>query len=294
VKIRDLFASRYVELDPAEKWEIHFSQREGGEYYNGNYTSHPYTPRERAEVPAGAMESLAEPCGIEGLHQVFIVPWAVRCIDFQNTRVISPNSVLAIGSRAVGLWTEKPQPGVKVMIRVEELAAIEDVMILLYGRLSFLPFGEKLRIRYNTVARQRLEPALLELRKRLAGPEQGIPRNGGGSSVLPFKWNYLLHSPRVGLAEDAAVAFRFARVPRRRRKDPLRGELLVLNPRELVYACDPADAQAEYGVDSFIVPRSLVAGISAGEGGLDITAKGTRFSLSMAPELSAAAVQWLG
>jgi hypothetical protein len=194
----------------------------------------------------------------------------------------------------VGLWTEKPRPGVKVMIRIEELAAIEDVMILLYGRLSFLPFGDKLRIRYNTVARQRLEPALLELRRRLAGPEQGIPRSSEASTVLPFKWNYLLHSARVGLAEDGAVAFRFARVPRRRRRATPRGQLLVLNPRELVYLCDPPESDEEYGVDSFIVPRSLVAGISTRNGNLEIVAKGARFSLSMSPGLSDAALQWLG
>jgi hypothetical protein len=240
------------------------------------------------------MESLAEPCGIEGLHQIFIIPWAVRCVDFQNTRVISPNSVLAIGDRAVGLWTEKPQPGVKVMIRVEELAAIEDVMILLYGRLSFLPFGEKLRIRYNTVARQRLEPALLQLRKKLAGPAREIPRGNGGSAVLPFKWNYLLHSARVGLAEDGAVAFRFAQVPRRRRRDPPRSQLLVLNPLELVYICDPVESEEDYGVDSFIVPRSLVTEIRNRDRNLEIVAKGARFSLPMAPELSDAAVRWVG
>src|SRR5208337_3899022 len=170
MRFRDLFSARRQEVDPAEKWELHFRESEGGSYYGGNYASHPYTPHQLAEVPAGAMESLREPCGVEDLHQVFIVPWAVRSVDSRGRRVISPNSVLALGARAVGLWTEKPQPGLKVVIRMEELAAIEDVMILLYGRLSFVPFGERLRIRYNTVARDKLEQALLELRQQLSGP----------------------------------------------------------------------------------------------------------------------------
>lgn len=122
----------------------------------------PHAPRRAEDIPSGALESLSESCGIEGLRQVFLIPRAVRSIGWRDQKVISPNSVLAIGSRAVGLWTEKPEPGVKVMIPLKKLSAIEDVTILLYGRLSFFSFGDRLTIRYNTLARSGLEPALLE------------------------------------------------------------------------------------------------------------------------------------
>jgi hypothetical protein len=68
----------------------------------------------------------------------------------------------------------------------------------------------------------------------------------------------------------------------------------VLNPHELVYLCDPAEANEKYGVDSFIVPRSRVSGIRVQKGNLEVTAMGAHFSLSMAPVLSDAAVHWLG
>ena len=38
-------------------------------------------------------------------------------------------------------------------IPLERLSAIEDVTILLYGRLSFISPSERLTIRYNTLAR---------------------------------------------------------------------------------------------------------------------------------------------
>jgi hypothetical protein len=72
---------------------------------------------------------------------------------------------------------------------------MKDVTILLYGRLSFYSTAQRLRIRYNTVTRIGLEPALLELRRRLTGPAQRTPRDDLGAPALPFKWDRLLHTP---------------------------------------------------------------------------------------------------
>jgi hypothetical protein len=279
-------------LDPPESWELHFTEREGGSYFRANRGSYPYTPRRSEEIPQGAMESLQEICGVEGLHQIFIMPLAVRGLGTQ--KLISPNSVLAIGARAVGLWTEKPEPGVKVSILLDEVAAIEDVAILLYGRISFLPFGDRLTIRYNTVARPELEPSLLELRKRLAGPAQQVPREDAKTERLPFKWRNLVRSIDVCQQESAPVAFRFAQTPRRSRHDVQQSQLLVLNPYELVYMSDPIEAEDKYGEDSFIVPRSRISGIQIQEKDLAITSNGVHFKISMMPELRAAAVHWLG
>jgi hypothetical protein len=199
MSIRDTVIPRCQESDLAETWELPFSESEGSSYYRMNRGSYPYTPRRAEDVPTGALESLGEICVIEDLHQVFIVPLAVRSTGARGKKVISPNSVLALGARAVGLWTEKPQPGVRVVIPLEELAAMEDVTILLYGRLSFCSAAQRLSIRYNTVTRGGLEPALLELRKRLTGPAQQTPRDDPAATALPFKWNQLLHTPRVRL-----------------------------------------------------------------------------------------------
>jgi hypothetical protein len=292
MNIREAIAASLREEDPAETWELPFSASEGGSYFRERRGSYPVTPRRAEDVPAGAMESLAETCGVEDLHQVFIIPLAVRSTGVRGRNVISPRSVLALGSRAVGLWTEKPQPGVRVVITLDELAAVEDRTILLYGRLSFLSPGQSLRIRYNMVARGGLERALLELRRRLTGPARPIPQESLGTPPLPFKWKVLLQTLPVRLDADSSVAFRFAAVPEKARRAAPRGQLIVLNPWELVFLCEPAGASSRYGVDSFIVPRARVTDLRTNAGGVEVDANGARFPLPMAPALAEAARQW--
>jgi len=279
--------------DPAEKWEIRFTEAEGGSYFRSERASHPYTPRRLEDVPAGALESLEEECGVRALNQIFVIPLAVRSIRGLGQKVISPNSVLALGNRAVGLWTEKPQAGVKLTIPLERVAAIEDVTILLYGRLSFVPFGDRLTIRYNTVARQEMEPALLALRERLAGSAYPLPPTEHDAAELPFKWHVLLQDPVVRLEENFPVVHSFASV-RGRSRELDRGQLLVMNPYELVYLCDPTESTERYGVDSFVVPRSKITAAHVQENCLEVTSNGARIEISMAPSLCEAAIRWMG
>jgi hypothetical protein len=292
--LRELITRGRRALDPAESWELVFSEREGGSWFRANSTSHPYTPRRGEDIPPGAWGPLKDACGLDGLHQVFIIPWAVRSIGLGNRKVISPNSVLAIGTRAVALWTEKPQPGIRIIIPLAEVAAIEDVTILLFGRLSFVPFGQQLTIRYNTVARRALEPALLQLRRRLSGPALPIPPEVDRAAALPFKWHNLIRTAQVRVEECAPVAFRFHTAPKTSRHGHARGELLVLNPYELVYLCDPPDSLHQYGEDSFIIPRARMSEVRAGEKAALVTSRGARLSITMAPALSRAAAAWCG
>jgi len=276
--------------DPAEDWELPCSRRQGASYFSG-IASYPRTPGRWEEIPAAALASLKEYCAIEELGQVFVIPWAVRSVDVSPRRFITPNSVLAIGSRAVGLWTDKPEPGMKAGILLEDLAAIEDINILLYGRLGFFSKDGRVTIRYNTVARRSLEPALLALRKRLAGPAEPVPREAEAASPLPFKWNYFAQSMLVRLREDAVIAYRFAEAPGASRRDLGQAHLLALNPQELVYLKDPYCSR--YGADAFIVPRSAISEVRIREKLLDITSNEARFRLAMMPELRDAAVRWL-
>jgi hypothetical protein len=289
----DTVFPRRREMDPPERWELSYTEKEGGSYFRANRGSYPFTPRRAEDIPRGALESLREICRVEGLHQVFIIPRAVRGLGAQ--KLISPNSVLAIGARAVGLWTEKPEPGVKVSILLDEVAAIEDITILLYGRLSFLPFGDRLTIRYNTVARPELEPSLLELRKRLAGPAQRVPQENESMGELPCKWRNVVRSTSVRLQEGAPVAFRFAESPKRSRHSVEHGELLVLNPYELVSMSDPvnSDSVDNLGADSLIVPLSRISDVQIQENDLAITVNGVHFRLTMLPKLCEAAARWL-
>jgi hypothetical protein len=216
----------------------------------------------------------------------------MRPIGWRDQRVISPHSVLAIGSRAVGLWVDEPEPGVKIMIPLERLAAIEDATILLYGRLSFISFGIRLTIRYNTIARFGLVPALLRLRSRLVGSPQPVPRAEKGESELPFKWKRVLHSTMARLEEGASVAFCFANAKRKSRDDIERGQLLVLNPHELVYMRDPLYASHRYGADSFILPRARITSARVDENKLKVTSNNVSFTPSMVSELRKTAARW--
>lgn len=281
-----------MQQDPAEKWEIPYTEKEGGSFYKG-ISSYPTVPHGIEEIPSGARDALWDACGVARLGQVFLIPWAVRPTGIRNQRVITPNSVLVIGSKAVGLWTDKPEPGVRALLRMEDLAAIEDVTILLYGRLSFLSSTDRLSIRYNTVVRERLDPALFELRKRLAGPARQVPRDAPGMPPLPFKWDLLSHSVRARLAEGSSATCRFVTVPGMRRQAALRGQLLVLNPHELVYMRDPPKAPGTFGEDSFIVSRARVAGVRIEDDSLVVSANGVDVPLPMAPALREEAVRWL-
>ena len=280
--------------DPAEKWEIRFTETEGGSYFRNQRPSHPYTPRQDTDIPAGARQALEEACGALELGQVFIIPWAVRSTETLARKVISPHSVLALGNRAVGLWTEKPQPGVKITIPLEQVAAIEDVTILLYGRLSFVPFGDRLTIRYNTVARQRMEPALLALRRRLAGAAQPLPAFCQSEEGLLFKWAVYLREPLVRLSPDSPVIYAHASVRGRSRRELRRRELIALNPFELVFLCDPLESTERYGVDSYVIPRSRIAGLGVQDDGLVVFSNGARIRIPMTPSLREAAVNWMG
>ena len=278
--------------DPAEGWELPCPPAEAEGYFRGVCDVFPRVPRRAEDLAAGALDALMERCGLEGLRQVFMMPRSARMTGSAEHRVVTPRSVLGIGTRCVGLWTEEPLPGVKVVIPLERLSAIEDVTVLLYGRLSFISPLERLTIRYNTLARSILEPVLLELRHRIAGPPAVLPDKGAADPDLPMKWKRLLRSPVLGFHENAPVTFCFAHAPPATRQDVSRGQILVVNPHELVYMCDPPEASHTYGADSHIVPRHRITRVRDRETYLEVAANGARLSLPMVRELRRAGARW--
>jgi hypothetical protein len=279
------------ERDPAETWEVPYAEREGLEFFRARRGSYLSVPRSREEIPGGAVEGLWDACGLEGPGQAFILPFAVRSTGTRGVLVMTPASVLMIGPRAVGLWTEGASPGVKAVIPVGDLAAIEDVTVLLYGRLSFLAAGRRITIRYNTVGRSMLEPALLSLRRLMAGPAREVPREGD-EAALSFKWRNVLAEAAARLDAGAAAAFAFQSVPGRGRGEPVRGELLLLNPRELALLREPRDWGAAYGVDSFVVPRDRVTSLAERGETLEVESRGAVIPVEMAPALRRTALSW--
>jgi len=246
-------------------------------------------------VPAGALDALTEACGVEGLGQLFIIPEAVRATGVGREHVISPASVLGFCARAVGLWTAQPQPGVKAAIPVLAISAIQDVTILLYGRLSVVSRGIRLTVRYNTLARAGLKPVLLELRERLAGNPLPLPGGEGQEPPeLPLKWRRLLGGQLLRLRQDAPLVIAFAVSPPERGEELERGQLLAVNPHELIYFCDPPEASHNYGGDSVVIPRPRITRVRARDSYLEVTSNGARLTLPMAAELRETACRWLG
>jgi hypothetical protein len=297
MKISNLWQAQ----DPAEPWEAPYTEREGGFYYRGYYAGHPSVPRKPDDVPAGAFESLRDACSVSEIGQLLVVPSCVRLIGQGSRKVITPQQVLGIGARAVGLWTEKPAPGLKISIPRETLCAIEDVHILLYGKLSFISSAQRMTIRYNTVCRRVLEPLLSSLRKTLAGPGLTLPSRacaeaeGGVANPagIPYKWNFLLHSPFSTLDDDAPRVFQFSQeLWRRWGKRTLRGHLMIMTPYELVSLQDPPGSFHSYGVDSLFIPRARIQGVTLRAKGAEVSAGGARFSLSLTPRLLSAVSGW--
>jgi len=278
--------------DPAERWEIPTSEAESRAYFRGVHEIFPRAPRRESDVPTEAREALTESCRVAAFRQFFLVPGAVRFTGVPGQLVASPDSVLAMGTSAVGLWTARPEPGVKVLIPLSRLAAVEDATVLLYSRLRFISFEETLTVRYNALARAGLRPALLELRERLYDAPLPLPPGEPPAAHLPMKWRRLLRSPVARLRDDMPVAVRFTVEPGAPGDDVQRGQLLVLSPHELVYLCDPREASHNYGEDLFIVPRQRITRVRARERYLEVSSNGARLCLDMAVELRQAAGDW--
>jgi CRP-like cAMP-binding protein len=104
----------------------------------------------------------------------------------------------------------------------------------------------------------------------------------------------VLGTTLVRLEENTPVVSRFASVRRRLRRAAERGQLLALNPFELVYVFDPVESMERYGEDSFTVPRARMTGVRIQDEELEVSSNGVRFLLSMAPPLREAAIRWCG
>jgi len=279
--------------DPPEHWEMPCAEAESRGFYRGIYEIFPRAPRREEDVPAMARAALGECCRVTSFRQFFLVPGAVRSTGVAEQKVISPDSVLALGTSAVALWTATPDPGVKVLIPLSRLAAVEDATVLLYSRLRLVSFEETLTVRYNTLARPGLRPALLDLRERLCGAPQPLPLEEPAAAHLPLKWRRLLRWPVARFRDDTPVAYRFTVEPPTDDEDTHRSQLLVLSPYELVYLRDPREVSHTYGEDLFTVPRHRISRVKVRDRYLEVVSNSARLCLDMAPTLRQVAAEWL-
>ena len=295
--------------DPPEAWEQELPQRAVSLLGRGPTGRHPYRPLREADVPASALTALGTDCGAGDLRQLLVIPASVRPISAgRRWRWVStPTQVLGLGTRAVGLWVARSHEGgpaevprggaagappsmadqvgeIRETIPLRDLAFVEDARILLSGRLAFVAQGRALRVRYSTVARYDLRPALDDVRVALAGEPLAV----GEPAVppLPVKWQILAQTPAIRLNDSGAtVLYDEPRTGRRR----TRPTLVALTPYELVVAREPTQGLSvdRYGVDSVHVARRRVERISPAGGSLAIRAHGVDLDLDVGERLVA-------
>ena len=175
---------------------------------------------------------------------------------------------------------------VRETIPLGDLAFVEDVRILLSGRLTFVARDRALRVRYSTVARYDMRPALDDVRATLAGEPLALP--APAVPPLPVKWQILAQTPSIRLNDrDATVLYDEPRTGRRR----TRPTLVALTPYELVVAREPTQGLSvdRYGVDSVHVARHRIELISPVGASLVIRARDADLHIDVGERLVAEA-----
>ena len=241
----------------------------------------PTRPPELGDVPSAAWSQLEKCCGDLTLERMLVIP-GTRKRPSGWYRPALRTRVVAFGSRAVGQWTEDDGEGAVEFIPLDDVRAIDDRLILLYGRLSVIGQHGRIVVQYNAVARRQLRESIQGLRRKVAGPEFATARNFvwiGEKSIerpegeLPHKWAYMLVSRddlRIDPSSNEMVAVGGVTEIGRSR-GPATG-IAVLGPHELVVAAEPPDClyASRYGVDLTVVPRRFLGDITWSRGDLHI------------------------
>jgi hypothetical protein len=280
------------EPDPPDPWEQRIRADQVARVSGGGPAGHPYRPSRWQDVPVGAVDALDAASGARRLEQFFVIPAGCRPTGLRRARhVATPTQVLALGDDAIALWVDSAQPpAVRARIALEALAAIDDRQVLLDGRLSFLSAEGQLTIRYNTVARAQLEPAITTLRAVVAGEPSPLPAHAAPDE-LPLKWRNVARSPRVLLAPGEPAVLLFAPRPA-----APRDTLVAITAHELVVARHPQSRRRtrDYGVDSLCVARRRLHSVTAADRSLRIRSAGVSLDVDVGATVARACARLLG
>ncbi len=262
-QVMEWLASRVESLSPASE----------------ELTPVPSRPAKLGDVPAAAWSQLERCCGDLALDRMLVIP-GVRRPPSRWRRPALRTRVVAFGPAAVGQWTDDDDAGTVEFIALDDIRAIDDRLVLLYGRLSVIGRQSRIVVQYNAVARRQLRESILWLRRSVAGPgfttrhnfvwigEKGNERAEGD---LPHKWAYMLgcrDDLRIDPSSNEMVAVGDVTEIGRSR-GPTTG-ISVLGPRELVIAAEPPDSlrASRYGVDLTVVPRCFLGDVGWHRGNL--------------------------
>lgn len=281
---------RRVSEDAPEPWERVTSGGGGPDTGLSGSDSHPFRPEAWHDVPDLAVNALAKACGTTKPSELFVIPPAARSVAAPRNaerQIATPLQVLGFGQTAIGLWADDAFGGdLKVVIPIDELAAIEDVHVLLFGRLSLVTSRQRLTIRYNTVAGHKLEESLQAVRLAAAGTPSPV-HPATLPDGTPHKWVTLAASPTVRL-DDGPITLVYETEPGRARREPPYETLIALTAHELVIAREPEHrpVTAKYGVDVLQVPLGRLEGVWTEGDQLCVRAAGAITRVKVGPAAS--------
>jgi len=155
-------------------------------------------------------------------------------------KVISPGSVLASahapwrsGPGSPSPREDRDSPGEAVRDRRRHDSAVQPPHLPLPGLSADHPVQHPCPFRPRACP-ARAAPA--------AGGRAAAAADRGDAAGPADQVGVPAPQPDPSLHEGAPVAFRFATAPRRSRHERERGQLLAVNPHELVFMCDPPES----------------------------------------------------
>ncbi len=244
----------------------------------------PFWPKAREDVPERAWGRLEATCGELSLERMLVFPPFGTRPTFR-CRVWAPARVIAVGSLAIGLWTDEGEGADRLeCVPLADVLAIDDRTVLLDGQLSVVGPAGRVVVGYNTTARTRIRESIAWLRRAVAGSAFPVQETfvwmagseAGGNrprSELPHKWAYILNRRddlRIDpVGQEMVAVGDVAEIGHSR--GPATG-VALLGPRELVIAAEPSESLdiSRYGVDLIVVPRSRLSGIGWSQGEVTI------------------------
>jgi hypothetical protein len=275
-------------FDPPEPWEQQGERAPDASPAPG-FAAHPYVPARWTDVPSGAFEALESACGAWRLDQLFVVPTAARSVvDDPEAWITTPAQVVGLAEERVAHWIDAdPQPHIAAALALDELAAIDHAQIGPYMRLTLLAHDRRLTVRYDTVARHELDPALCALRAAATGCPLPVPDEP--ELDLSHEWAHLVHSTAVRLQAGEPIAVRLGQLPTHAR-DHARGALLALTPHELILAREPNPdllaGSAPSGHDLLSIPRGRLEGAEVAAAGARLRTGGVEIDLALPQSLA--------
>jgi hypothetical protein len=271
---RTIRARTHDQLDPAEPWERPADQEVLRELSTRRFERLPHRPATMAEVPDGALADLKDIVGDVGLERLFVIPRSSRMAGPEHGHwVETAPEVVAVGADTIAIWIRDADGArIRATIRFDDVVAILDRTILLYGRLEIIGPDASLVVRYNTVGQPELRGTLLPARLHATPVRATLPEGlGCDPADLPHKWMALVRSREVmprGMDSLVVAAGDVANPT-----PHLHDGVAVLSGTELVVATDPTPdtSLAQYGVDLLVVARSRLRSIGGHGDTLTVT-----------------------